>query len=269
MGVPEAIVNGQPGAGRVYVFDGNSSTLQKTLISPLPYSNAQFGASLSTADVLDDERDDLFVGEPLGGDLDGAAYQYTASLLPVELTSLTALEVQDAVRLQWKTASETQNAGFYVERTSSGTNDWEQLGFIRGAGTTTNPQSYQFVDEPLPHGEESLIYRLRQVDFDGSAEYSPEVEVQLGRPSRLTLSMPFPNPISGQATIQYALPSESAVEIAAYDILGRRVATWVDKNQPEGRYEILISVRRLSSGVYVLRLSTEHGVRTQKLTVVQ
>jgi len=162
-----------------------------------------------------------------------------------------------------------KNAGFYVERAVGGAGQWEKLGFVDGAGTTSDPQSYQFVDQRLPYGEERVTYRLTQVDFDGAEERSPEVEVQLGAPERLTLSAPFPNPLTRQARVRYALPTEGAVEIAVYDVLGRQAATWVDRNQPAGRYETVISTRGLSSGVYFLRLKTDRGIRTQKLTVVR
>ncbi|MFQ3598963.1 MAG: hypothetical protein SNJ66_11570, partial [Chloroherpetonaceae bacterium] len=83
--------------------------------------------------------------------------------LPVELTSFTARKSEQGVELAWQTASEQNNAGFEVERKSEGAT-WNTLGFVRGNGTTTEAQSYSFLDNSASG---KVQYRLKQVDFDG------------------------------------------------------------------------------------------------------
>ena len=80
------------------------------------------------------------------------------------------------MRLTWTTATETGNAGFRVQRKAGGANDgsWTTVGSVEGKGTTTEPTSYQYVDEGLPYEADRLTYRLKQVDTDGSS-YSKEV----------------------------------------------------------------------------------------------
>ncbi|MFN3428310.1 MAG: hypothetical protein ACK41G_12165, partial [Candidatus Thermochlorobacter sp.] len=70
--------------------------------------------------------------------------------LPVELVAFTGQKVAQGVELAWRTASEQNNAGFEVQRRSekrgASNAEWQVLGFVRGNGTTTEAQSYSFLD---------------------------------------------------------------------------------------------------------------------------
>jgi len=199
--------------------------------------------------------------------------------LPVELASFEARTKEEAVRLQWTTASETGNAGFRVQRRvvsnlasgeqqngSESEDVWSTVGSVEGAGTTAQAQSYRHVDRDLPYAD-TLTYRLKQVDAGGSASYTDEITVERSVQA-VELLGTFPNPAQQRATVQYALPEKQDVTIRLYDVLGRRVRTVVD-DQQEGRQERSLDVSRLSSGVYFLRLRSEREVRTQKVTVVR
>jgi hypothetical protein len=188
--------------------------------------------------------------------------------LPVELAAFTAVEAAEGVALTWQTASETENAGFHVQR-QTGTGAFTNVHFTPGAGTTTAPQRYRFTDRSVPFAAETLTYRLRQVDSDGTATLSDAVEVTLGAPTRLRLHAPYPNPARSGVTLRYALPAATDVDLAVYDVLGRRVATLVQGLQPGGRVERRLDTRRLPSGVYFVRLVDGGEVRTQRLTVVR
>jgi hypothetical protein len=188
--------------------------------------------------------------------------------LPVELAAFTAVEAPGGVALTWQTASETDNAGFHVQR-QTGTGAFTDVHFAPGAGTTTAPQRYRFTDRSVPFAAEALTYRLRQVDSDGTATLSDAVEVTLGAPDRLELLAPYPNPARDGATLRYALPAAADVELAVYDVLGRRVAMLADEARSAGRVERRLDTRRLPSGVYFVRLVAGGEVRTQRLTVVR
>ena len=101
--------------------------------------------------------------------------------VPVELTSFTASISGNEVTLNWITATEINNAGFELERRqiSSVKNqmEWERIGFIEGKGTTTKPANYSFVDENVKTG--TYQYRLKQIDYDGTFEFSNEIEVEI------------------------------------------------------------------------------------------
>jgi hypothetical protein len=192
-----------------------------------------------------------------------------AETIPVELATFNATQQDDHVRLTWQTASETNNAGFEVQRRTGSASSFEQIGFVEGAGTTSNPQSYHFTDRSLPFQTEQLTYRLKQVDVGGAFEFSPEVKVTLGAPEQLALHAAFPNPVRDQVTLRYELPDSGPMQLTVYNTLGQRVATLVRGTQEAGRKEISFNVGRLASGLYFVRLQADGQALTRKLTVVR
>ena len=201
--------------------------------------------------------------------------------LPVELSGFDAtLDGEEAV-LQWETVSETNNAGFEVQRADGSVDQsvetsrrdvstegsWETIATLDGAGTTDTPQSYQFTDTDLPYAADSLRYRLRQVDTDGTESFSEAVTIAR-QVTDAELLPTYPNPASGQATIRYAVPDRQDVRIALYDMLGRRVQM-VTEGPAEGRTEQVMDVSGLASGTYFLRMQTDSHTETQRVTVVR
>ena len=191
------------------------------------------------------------------------------SIIPVELAGFTAQpRGARAVRLTWQTASETNNSGFAVQRQTEASS-WATLRFVEGAGTTSRARSYQFTDRTVPYTAETLRYRLKQVDLDGSFEISRTVTVSLASPAEVRLQAPFPNPARTQATVRYEVPVETDIEIAVYDLLGRRVATLADRRAPAGRAQVQLRTGPLPNGPYLLRLRAADQVRTRRFTVVK
>lgn len=207
----------------------------------------------------------------------------TATPLPVELMAFEGHATPGTVHLTWTTASETNNAGFRIQRRVSDTDTpgvrrtgtqergnhstWTTVGKVDGAGTTTEAQSYQFADANLPYEADRLTYRLKQIDTDGSVHLSETVTVRRNVKTVRLLSAD-PNPVRNQATVRYALPEKRAVSLRLFDVLGREIRTIVRARQ-KGRHERRLDVRPLPSGTYVLQLRTERAVRTQTLTVIQ
>jgi hypothetical protein len=186
--------------------------------------------------------------------------------LPVELTSFTASLEGEAVALAWSTATETNNAGFDVERSTDG-ETFTTIGFEPGVGTTEEAQSYRFVDREAPFAT-TLLYRLRQVDTDGTFEYSPVVEVEVA-PSAVALLPVAPNPVVGFVNLRYELPEATAVRLQVFDLLGRRVATLADGEKPAGRHEVTWTGSRLAPGTYFVRLQAGSTAQTQMLRLVR
>jgi glycosidase len=188
--------------------------------------------------------------------------------LPVEMAGFeTTFTDERTVELSWKTASETNNAGFQVERRGEGTGDWTNVSFVEGAGTTTAPQTYRLTDT-VPFAADSVRYRLTQVDADGTTEVADEVTVAVSPPEQLTLRAPAPNPVRQRATVQFAVPERQDVSLVLFDVLGRRVRT-LTQGVKAGRHERQLDVSGLSSGLYVLRLRAGSSVQTQRVTVVK
>ena len=193
--------------------------------------------------------------------------------LPVELSSFEATLDGDDALLQWETASETNNAEFEVQRAKGSTADasadmsWETVTTLDGAGTTDEPQSYRFTDTALPYASDSLSYRLRQIDTDGTESFSDAVVIAR-QVTEAELLPTYPNPVRGQATVRFAVPEQQVVQLALYDVLGRRVQLVAD-GPADGRTEQVLDVSGLSSGTYFLRMQTDGHTETQRVTVVR
>jgi hypothetical protein len=212
-------------------------------------------------------------------------YENTSSVLPVEMASIEANRSSDGAVLQWRTASEQNNAGFEVHRrvdnapgadnvALSGETSWKEIGFVEGGGTTSQPQTYRFEDsfEKLPFAADTVSYRLRQIDTNGSAHYSKVMRVERSV-SNLQIRSVAPNPASHTVSLRYAVPSEdvsqgSTIHVRVYDALGREVRT-VQMVAGPGRHKRQLDVSGLASGTYFLRFSAAGETVTQKVTVVK
>lgn len=102
----------------------------------------------------------------------------TSPIPPVELTSFTAQVENSVVHLSWTTASELNNEGFEIERAIQ-IGQWQEIGFMEGMGTTNEPQTYEFKDSLINVVAERIYYRIKQIDFDGTFQYSDEIEISL------------------------------------------------------------------------------------------
>lgn len=191
------------------------------------------------------------------------------SPLPVELAAFDAQADGEAVRLTWRTVSETNNAGFHVQRRHDGSPSWTELDFVDGHGTTTEPKTYAFRDSGIPYEADSLKYRLKQVNQDGASAYSDPVTVALHVPEELVLHGNSPNPFHRQTTVRYELPQSGSVQLTVFNALGQRVATLVDGEQRAGRHGVSFTPRDLPSGVYFVRVSAAGKTQTRKMTVLR
>jgi hypothetical protein len=188
--------------------------------------------------------------------------------LPVELVEFDAHMSNGDVQLHWQTATETNNAGFRVERkTRAGT--FQRVGFVAGHGTTTERRSYRFSDTDLPYASDALVYRLAQVDTDGSSSLSRAVTVRRGAPDRVRLLGTFPNPAHDQITVRYALPHPQDVVIHVYDVLGRQVAVVPRGTVDAGRKHLQLNTSDFAAGTYFLHLTAGETTQTRKLVVVR
>ncbi len=171
--------------------------------------------------------------------------------VPVELTSFNANVVDNEIMLNWITATETNNKGFEIERKFKN-NEWEIIGFKDGKGTTTEIQSYSFNDNYKDFSYSGrVLYRLRQIDFDGSFEHSKIIYADVDfTPQTYSLSQNYPNPFNPVTNIKYSVPLESEVRIVVMNSLGQEVAELVNGIQNEGFYEISWNADEFASGVY-------------------
>ena len=194
---------------------------------------------------------------------------YIDDAVPVELASFVSSISGSDVTLIWITASEINNRGFEIERSqkskvkSQTTNEWKKMGFLEGRGTTTETQSYSFTDKNVNSG--TYQYRLKQIDFDGTFEYSDVVEVSANIPEEFSLEQNYPNPFNPSTIIRYSIPASGYVSLKLYDVLGSEIKVLVNQQQEAGQYEFVFSASGLTSGVYYYQLKTCEFVESKKL----
>ncbi len=194
--------------------------------------------------------------------------------VPVELTSFTASIQSGAVSLNWITATELNNLGFELERntiTEKNEGGWVLIGFIEGNGTTTETKVYSYTDNVSDIEATAFKYRLKQVDFDGSYEYSDEITVENSEilPAEYFLSQNYPNPFNPITTIEFTLPQKEFVSLIIYDVLGNEVATLVNEEKASGSYEVLFDAAEFVSGVYIYSLRAGSFAQTRKMILMK
>lgn len=164
--------------------------------------------------------------------------------VPVELISFAGTAIGSEVHLSWQTATETNNQGFEIQRGKDNFK-FETIGFVEGAGTVTDVQIYSYVDKNIS-GQQ--FYRLKQVDFDGSFDYSNVIEVTT-IPLEYSISQNYPNPFNPSTTVSFAIPIDGQVSIKVYDILGNEAATITNDIYSAGKHDVNFNASNLSSGV--------------------
>ncbi len=188
------------------------------------------------------------------------AYLLALAMIPVELSSFTANSNSNSVTLNWTTETETNNSGFSIERKSVFNNSWAEVGFVPGFGTTTERKSYNYTDEDLRLGKYS--YRLKQIDLDGTFEYSNVIEIDVMAPGGFSLGQNYPNPFNPATTIEYSVPEVSNVTITVYSIVGELAATLVSGSVEAGYHRINFDASELPSGTYIYQIKAVGESRT-------
>ncbi|MBK8551951.1 MAG: T9SS type A sorting domain-containing protein [Ignavibacteria bacterium] len=193
------------------------------------------------------------------------------TLLPVELSSFSSSIIKRDVKLNWVTASETNNSGFEIERSNvrgQMSNEWTRVGSVSGNGTTTSSSSYTFTDKGLATG--NYNYRLKQIDFNGNYEYfNLNNEVNIGIPVIYDLSQNYPNPFNPVTKINFDLPSDAMTVLRIFDASGREVSTPVNEVRTAGYHSVIFNASGMSSGVYFYTLSAGDFVSTKKMLILK
>jgi hypothetical protein len=194
-------------------------------------------------------------------------YELWDQIIPVELTSFTAnVNTNGEVVLNWETASETNNQMFEIERKAENTG-FITIGYVEGAGTTTELQEYSYVDRTADAGK--YFYRLKQIDFQGTYEYSDEIEVDVNGPLTFALEQNYPNPFNPTTNIKYSVPQSSYVKLAVYNLVGEEVTILVDGFTEAGFYEVTFNASNLPSGAYFYKLQSGSKVEVKKMLLTK
>jgi len=186
--------------------------------------------------------------------------------IPVELTSFSTQSNGNNVLLKWSTATEINNRGFEVQR-SSDNSEYTRIGFVEGNGSATEQHTYSYTDKNLNKGK--YYYRLKQIDLDGGYKYSDVAEVTVNAPIEFSLQQNYPNPFNPETTIKYSIPEKLHVILKVYDILGSEIGTLINEVKPAGIYELNWSAVNLPSGVYFYQLKAGSYIETRKMIMMK
>jgi len=196
-------------------------------------------------------------GNPTAGTanwrIDDIRMTFDDAVLPVTFTSFSATKDGKNNLLSWATASEQNNAGFEVQRSTDGST-YEKIGFVKSLSATGNSSSslsYSFTDfNPLGLQQ---YYRLKQTDLDGKSAYSAIVLVKREAPATLTVTKVYPNPSTSSIYINAACPAATTLQLSIVDMNGRVVGR-KQVNAMTGNNGFDMPVTQLAPGTYLLQV---------------
>ncbi len=228
-------------APAVFVFGSNYTTT-----GGATFSSQGCTAPTLSATLIAGVPDPLPMTIDFGGAVGSCEYDAAGNLvtMPVELMTFYAQTTNNSIELIWKTASEENNQGFQIEH-STDAKDWKNIGFVEGAGTTTEVQYYSFKNTEPKLGVN--YFRLKQIDFNGVFEYSNTITRNFERNTNpLTLS---PNPVQNQLNIQNGIG-----KAVIYNIVGQAIHEFnITENQTSK------DLSDLEAGQYIFKLTKDNG----------
>ncbi len=184
----------------------------------------------------------------LGWYLDDIELGFCAeATVPVTYHSFTATAEAQQIRLQWQTEYEESNLGFAVERSSSLQATFHRLGWV----AADDQQQYFFTDTSVLSGVQ-YYYRLKQLDADGSYQYSSIVTAKLPLPTSQTELRAFPNPNRLGYFQLEGWEANEAAQLQLFHTSGQLVSSW-----PAEALKQPLSLGNLPKGVYLLRLGKQ------------
>lgn len=241
----ELTITGNPTVNSATSFTGNGAS-SLTLVATSGTAVFDFNGA-NTYDDLNTAMD-----QPVNNSLHSGAVAAGATALPVTLSGFEADMKNASVKLTWQTASELNNEKFLIETSNEG-EIFASIGEIQGAGTTTEAKTYQFTHRTPSEGIN--YYRLKQVDFDGTFEYSKVVAINAPGTTDI---FTFPNPAKDKIYVQYDR-SKGEGNVYLYDALGRRVNASISGTA--GTYELNLP-GDAPKGTYWLKVERAGKVQT-------
>lgn len=208
--------------------------------------------------------------------------------LPVELSSFSINAVEGTkAQLQWETATEVNNYGFEIQRSiissekaevksenaeaSELEREWEMVAFVEGHGNSNSIKNYSFTDKNLVGGSK-FMYRLKQIDIDGTFEYSDAVEIEV-LPTKYELLQNYPNPFNPETNIKFSLPENAKIAINIYNILGEKVTTLLNEELNAGFHQVNFNTNSagysLASGMYIYTIETKNFSQVKKMILMK
>ena len=186
----------------------------------------------------------------------------------VELAGFTSTVNQGAVSLNWTTASESGSNGFSIEVAPVSTDEWQEVGYVSGAGNSDAVRHYSYDITGLDYGEYRV--RLKHVGTNGDSSYSPEIDVAITLSESFAMSDPYPSPFSTTARFELAVATAQTVTVDAYNLLGQKVLTiFVGEIPANQTRTFVVDGSSLSNGIYLIRAQGESFATTTSVAMVR
>lgn len=280
------------GSGHDNVFNGTLWDDQADPEGQVPYDNnehlvtdKEFFNLVPASHIVPEESFAAFLGEDPngtwvltisddadgdGGSLDSVHIHLTttADILPVELTAFNYSLMDNGVYLKWMTISELNNKGFAIERSQINEKKWQRIGFIEGRGTTTQTNFYSFADKNISNNT-VYLYRLKQLNFNGTFEYSKTLEVHFMNAVSYNLFQNFPNPFNPETKISFSIPEAGLVKLTVHNIIGETVSVILNEKLDKGIYSFKFNASNLPSGIYLCKLEVNNFKSTKKMILLK
>jgi len=264
-----------------FIFNGTADQTIYSAMVPTPddYKETTFGTLIidkpsGALTLLSDiSVDDVFTPQQGYLDLNGNILYVNGEVyegpLPVELSSFSAVTLENEIKLKWRTETEVSNYGFDIERAVSNTQNiiWDKIGFVEGYGNSNSPKDFTFTDENVTNSRYS--YRLKQIDTDGKFEYSKVIEVDLGSPMNYDLSQNYPNPFNPSTTIRFTLLESSFINLSIFNALGEKIEELVNEDKEPGIHTIEFNAKDLPSGTYFYTINSNGYANTKKMILLK
>lgn len=185
--------------------------------------------------------------------------------LPVKMTEFKAMPVDNKyVQLKWTTETEINNHGFMVERSTDG-KEFVSIGFVPGNGNTTETQHYIYNDKNVE--KRQYYYRLKQIDFDESFEYSKIVSVDLNNDAQsIRIGEFIPNPASAIARVEVQSNNDNEAEFEFKNNAGQTVRK-ASIQLKKGSNDCTFDIHDMQAGSYIISITTEDKIFTRKLII--
>lgn len=182
------------------------------------------------------------------------------TVLPVELLSFSAVAEDNAVSLEWRTATETNNDHFTLQRSADGI-DFTAIATVTGAGTTLQPQNYAYTDEAPISG--TSYYRLEQTDFNGNSRYSAIRSVSSGASG---LNRIYPNPAGDLLHVEISAAGESTATAEIRNVTGICMLSF-PLQLKKGTNDCTLQLGSLPKGIYLI--SIKAGSQTSQAKLIK
>ena len=201
--------------------------------------------------------------------------------LPIQLAYINANVIanSDDVQVDWRTITETNNYGFYVQQSIDNTNSFADLpnSFVPGHGTTLMQHDYSWTHLGVAQG--TYYYRIKQVDLDGTTHYTDAVQVTVDGvtgvenktvPEVFSLAQNYPNPFNPSTTIRFTVETKGFAILTVFNMIGQEIATLFSGNAEPGRvYRTQFDATDLGNGMYLYKLVSNDQSSIKKMVLLK